>query len=234
MDIKLSIVTVNIEDFKIIKPTIESYINIRGDFIKDYEYIVIDSSGDINIANFCSNNEISYFFIKKSTIYAAMNKSLEYIKGEYVFYLNTGDILISKLDKFIETLELSHDVVYFPMIGHDGALEYPLPIQFLKIGEIPFSHQGVITRKSYIKFNTKFKNHADLLLYLQLFKSGSSFKFLNYPLAMTDKMKSSESRVWRQRFEPYIILILQGLIVGIIIRFIMSLYCKKIFSPNKY
>jgi len=88
---RLSIITINLNNAVGLRKTIESVISQT--FI-DYEYIVIDgastdSSVDI-IKQFA--DKINYWVSEPDTgIYNAMNKGILKAKGDYTYFLNSGD-----------------------------------------------------------------------------------------------------------------------------------------------
>ena len=111
---KISIITVNYNDAKGLERTITSVIN-QSSLI--FEYIVIDGgSTDASLEVIKKyQNKINFFVSEKdSGIYNAMNKGIKVAKGEYLFFLNSGDHLFEN-----NVLENNHkfiivqDIVYF-------------------------------------------------------------------------------------------------------------------------
>lgn len=88
----LSIITINRNDAEGIKKTIESVVSQE---FADYEYIVIDGASSDNSVEIIKENEkyIDCWISEKDTgIYNAMNKGIKLAKGEYVYFLNSGDV----------------------------------------------------------------------------------------------------------------------------------------------
>lgn len=89
---KLSIITINLNDKVGLQKTIDS---VLCQTFTDYEYIVIDggsTDGSIDLIE-GYGNKISYWISEKdSGIYNAMNKGIRKAGGEYCYFLNAGDI----------------------------------------------------------------------------------------------------------------------------------------------
>lgn len=112
-NIRISIVTVCKNAEKTIRATVESVLNQT---YTDFEYYIIDGTSDDNtlsiIKEYSSDNRLHIVSEVDSGIYNAMNNSLNYISGEYVLFLNSGDLLSD--DCVLEDIApfLSHDIVY--------------------------------------------------------------------------------------------------------------------------
>lgn len=92
---KLSIITINLNDKEGLQKTINSVISQT---FKDYEFIIIDGKsidGSVELIG-QYKDAISYWISEKdSGIYNAMNKGIKQAKGEYLYFLNSGDTLHS-------------------------------------------------------------------------------------------------------------------------------------------
>lgn len=91
--VKLSIVTINFNNGNGLRKTIES---VQSQLYKHFEYIVIDAVSKDNSSQVIEQYKscIDKLICEKDTgIYNAMNKGLNIANGEYVFFLNSGDIL---------------------------------------------------------------------------------------------------------------------------------------------
>lgn len=93
---KISVITINLNDKAGLKQTIESII---CQTFSDYELIVIDGNsadGSIDVIREYED-KITYWVSEPDKgIYNAMNKGIRQAKGEYYYFLNSGDRLISK------------------------------------------------------------------------------------------------------------------------------------------
>ena len=92
---RLSIITINLNNKIGLERTMDSVF--KQDF-KGFEFIVIDgASSDGSTALIHSNEgKIAYWVSEKDKgIYHAMNKGITVAKGDYCFFLNSGDYLIA-------------------------------------------------------------------------------------------------------------------------------------------
>lgn len=88
----LTVVTVvkdNLEGFE------QSLKSLQGQFLAEVELVVIDSSTDlteipISLAHSSITN-YNYEWVDPQGIYSAMNRALEIARGNYIYFLNSGD-----------------------------------------------------------------------------------------------------------------------------------------------
>lgn len=118
---KLSIITVNLNNRDGLQKTIDSVISQT---FKDFEWIVIDGGSTDGSRELIEQNADHFaFWVSEPDkgIYNAMNKGVVVAKGEYLLFLNSGDRLVNDL-----TLDrcFSHDsnadVVYGDVCLWDG------------------------------------------------------------------------------------------------------------------
>lgn len=94
--VKLSIITINLNDSKGLDKTIQSVLDQTYD---NYQFIVIDGASTDGSVEVIEQNEsgISYWISEPDKgIYNAMNKGVKQAKGEYCFFLNAGDVFASE------------------------------------------------------------------------------------------------------------------------------------------
>lgn len=118
---KLSIITINFNNADGLQKTIKSVV---GQTFKDYEYIIIDggsTDGSIEIIN---NNKrfINYWVSEPDKgIYNAMNKGISLSKGDWLFFLNSGDIFLSEnsvteIINYINKFSFTNSLIYGNLI----------------------------------------------------------------------------------------------------------------------
>lgn len=94
--IKISIITINYNNLKGLKKTVNS---VKNQSWQEFEYIVIDggsSDGSFEYLN-TQKDFIDFYLSEKDTgIYNAMNKGIRKAKGLYVLFLNSGDHFFNK------------------------------------------------------------------------------------------------------------------------------------------
>ena len=111
MNILLTIITINYNNASGLKKTLESVSNQTS---KSLEYIVVDGNsidGSVELVKEFDNNSTvdNFLWISEpdSGIYNAMNKGIGLAKGEYIQFLNSGDILASNdvTEKMLQVIE---------------------------------------------------------------------------------------------------------------------------------
>jgi glycosyltransferase involved in cell wall biosynthesis len=120
MDIRLSIITINYNNSSGLKKTMESVLKQTSKF---FEYIIVDGNstdGSPELIKQFDNSSIKHFsWISEpdTGIYNAMNKGIRMAKGEYIQFLNSGDILAANdiTEKMLSYL--------FPSPQEEGAWE---------------------------------------------------------------------------------------------------------------
>jgi len=110
---KLSIITINLNNASGLRKSIESVVTQT---YTDYEYIVIDGGSSDGSADVIIKyaNRITYWVSEPDKgIYNAMNKGILQANGEYLQFLNSGDCLVNEniLAKVFETLR-TDDIIY--------------------------------------------------------------------------------------------------------------------------
>ncbi|WP_184172495.1 glycosyltransferase family 2 protein [Rhabdobacter roseus] len=93
---RLSIITINLNNSAGLRKTIESVINQTS---TEFEYLIIDgdsTDGSIGVIKEYASKIAYWVSEPDGGIYQAMNKGIQMAKGEYCQFLNSGDWLISK------------------------------------------------------------------------------------------------------------------------------------------
>jgi glycosyltransferase involved in cell wall biosynthesis len=100
--IKLTIVTINFNNADGLQKTMESVFHQTS---KDFEYIIIDGGSldnslriiqEFDTTRHLVSNRFVWISEVDNGIYHAMNKGIALAKGEYIHFLNSGDILFTK------------------------------------------------------------------------------------------------------------------------------------------
>jgi glycosyltransferase involved in cell wall biosynthesis len=113
---KLSIVTINLNNLIGLKKTMDSIYPLGADFEDLIEHIVIDGYSDDGSQEYLiANKELGYSLTieKDSGIFNAMNKGLIQCEGEYVIFMNSGDLFYKGVleKEFSRQLE-NYDIIY--------------------------------------------------------------------------------------------------------------------------
>ncbi|WP_395051083.1 glycosyltransferase family 2 protein [Flavobacterium sp.] len=170
MNPKLSIITVNFNNFIGLQKTVES---VASQTWKGFEHIVIDGgSTDGSVGYIESKNELFEYWVTEPDrgVYHAMNKGIAKASGEYLLFLNSGDHFYNKkvLEKNQHVI-LDYDLIYFNMyvIGENKKFikEYPGTLSFAYFLKDNLPHQAIFIKKKLFQtvglFKDDFKIVAD-------------------------------------------------------------------------
>lgn len=150
---KLSIITVNLNNKTGLQRTIES---VFPQTFTDYEYIIIDGGSTDGSKELIEKyqNKFVYTVSEKDTgIYQAMNKGIVKAKGDYLFFLNSGDILNSQnsLATFFNNTN-GEDIVYANILiennGNYHTKTCPPELSFRFFFQDTLPHQSTIIKKT--------------------------------------------------------------------------------------
>ena len=194
---KLSIITINLNNVTGLNRTIESVISQT---FTDFEYIVIDgvsTDGSIDVIKRYVD-KITYWISEPDTgIYNAMNKGILQAKGEYCLFLNSGDWLLN--NNSLEVAFSSHfseDIAYCDLktVKENktvGEIVYSDNLTFNFFFNNTLCHQSVFIKKElfdkYGLYNEKNKIVSDWEFFLiGLVKYNISFKHLSVFLTCFD------------------------------------------------
>lgn len=170
----LSIITVNLNDSVGLRKTIESVISQTFD---NYEYIVIDggsTDGSVEVINLFEKNITHWVSENDNGIYNAMNKGIQFSKGEYILFLNSNDCLVDNTILFnIFEKGYTEDILYGSMnVWKSGELiglaTTPDTISLRTLFEGTIHHQAAFIKKEL------FDRYG---LYLEHFKICSDLEF---------------------------------------------------------
>jgi putative colanic acid biosynthesis glycosyltransferase len=179
----ISIITINYNNFCGLKNTLESVKSLN---FNDFEYIVIDGNSKDGSSDLIANSKIvdKYLIERDAGIYDAMNKGAKLACGKFLYFLNSGDIVLP--DVFLKLRGLNnifdYDVIYgsTKLISSDKIdLSRKIEVIFY---DIPFCHQSVLLNKDVFmeyKFSEKYKLAADYHLFLKVYLAGYSFHQTN-------------------------------------------------------
>jgi glycosyltransferase involved in cell wall biosynthesis len=169
-----SVITVVFNRKESLEKTILSVINQT---YKNIDFVIIDggsTDGTIDIIKKYSNN-ISYWISEKDNgIYDAMNKGLKAAKGDYIWFINSGDEIFSEniLMNIAELKSLPEifygNIAYIDEKGnHLGTRKLKKPPEVFTwkslLNGMVVSHQSfIIKRNRAVNFNTNYKHCADI------------------------------------------------------------------------
>jgi glycosyltransferase involved in cell wall biosynthesis len=191
--IRLSIITINLNNASGLHKTIESVIN---QVFSDYEYIIIDggsNDGSVEVIQKYAD-KITYWVSESDNgIYDAMNKGINKCNGEYILFLNSGDNLYSSfiLNQVFD-LDFSHDLLYGNYFIYAQSYKLPSVIKFSDYWyKSLLCHQSTFIKKElfvkYGLYNSSFKVAADWEFFVKcLFLYSVSYKYLDFDICQID------------------------------------------------
>lgn len=153
MKIKLSIITVVRNDFNGLQNT---YASIRESLGEEIEWIVVDgksTDGSVEFLESLDCDFLHWISEKDKNMYEAMNKGIRLARGEYLQFLNAGDILTKSLKGVFLNSKNTADLIFYNISKYDeenNKINWELPYNFLdhlpKYPSIP--HQSTFIKKT--------------------------------------------------------------------------------------
>jgi glycosyltransferase involved in cell wall biosynthesis len=194
---KISVVTVVYNDKTNLERTLLSVI---GQSYGNIEYIVIDggsTDGSLDLIKKHEAHLASWISEKDSGIYNAMNKGIRMASGEWVCFLNSGDVfvdseIVGKVADSINRFPEKPDIVYGNILTQqpDGTLNEAVAKEPCNIHRMYFCHQSAFVRLPLLQkwnFDEKHVMSADLKFFKQCYYDRRTFRHLNFPVVIYDK-----------------------------------------------
>ena len=190
----ISIITVVRNDVSHISSTIESVLSQSYPSI---EYIVIDGASTDGTKEVIEKYADCMNYWKSEPdkgVYDAMNKGIALSTGDFVYFLNSGDTLLSSTtlaDMHLEQVEDKNTIVYGNVLAKywDGEyVEKPMPFfdTCMKFKGIGINHQtmffpGDVIR--HFKYDLRFRIAADYDMAYRMWKQGIKFLYRDVTVA---------------------------------------------------
>lgn len=197
----ITVVTVCYNSVDMIEKTLKSVI---GQSYSNKEYVVIDGASTDGTKKIVERyiDSIDFFMSESDNgIYHAMNKAVGVAKGEWVIFMNAGDVFVDNavLEKVSHSLSATTDVLYGDILTmrNNELVQKEAPSEITRLHRMPFCHQAVFTRTSLLKsfpFDEKYKMSADFKLYKQLNRENATFRKLSLPITIYDRTGLSNSQ----------------------------------------
>ena len=192
--------------FSIITPTFNckedlelTLESLHQQTFKDFEHIIIDggsTDGTLEVIE-ANDKNVKYWVSEKDNgLYDAMNKGIKQASGDYLEFLNAGDIYqdCNALAKIADKAsDLSNHVLYGEIILVDKSNNdiYPVkPVGFsldvIKArGTACLNHQSMFTRKDVVpKYSLRYPLKGELNWYIDIAESVSNLKtcYVKHPI----------------------------------------------------
>lgn len=198
----ITVITVSLNNRSGLEKTIRSVIAQRN---VSLEFIVVDGGSEDGTGEMIRGYRdriSSYTSGPDQGPYDGMNKGIQLATGDWVIFMNAGDIFFQPetLSGISNTLASGDvDAVYGDSLADYGDFRI-----YRKAGPFPeiwkgmvFSHQALLMRTRLLKenlFNTDFPKIADYDLILRCLPDPSRVKYLPVPLAVCDAYGISNRR----------------------------------------
>ncbi len=182
---KISIIIVTLNVCNLIQPCLNSIYKQR---YPNIEIIVMDggsTDGTVEILR-TNKNELSYLNSENDNgIYHAMNKALEHITGDWVYFLGADDVL------FDDFSTLAHKVnnpvfIYYANVFLNGK-KFRGEISSYQHSKSAICHQAIIYPKQVFdnyRYNTRYRISADHELNMRCWKDKNfTFKYVDLVIA---------------------------------------------------
>ena len=205
---KVTVVTAVLNDAGHIEQTILSVIS-QTDI--EIEYIIVDGGSKDGTLELIGKykDKISLLISESDRgVYDAMNKGIKYSTGDFVYFLNSGDVLLnpSILSKIkLEEIKERNAIIYGNVVvayGNIEALEKPRPFfnSKMKFKGIGICHQSMFFPGELIrneKYDLSYKIAADYDLVYRLWRKGTEFLYRDITIAKYDWGKGISSNPYK-------------------------------------
>lgn len=192
-NIKITVITVCYNARNVIEETIHSVLNQTYD---NLEYIIVDgasSDGTVElIQEYASNYGIKWISEPDHGIYDAMNKAVAMAGGDYLHFLNAGDIYTDErvIERVCEMLaKKDWDIVYGDILykypdGHINRRQYGgfCSCKFYYLLGDCINHQAMFAKRKCFEdnlFDLSYQICADREWMIRQKKKGAEFKALH-------------------------------------------------------
>lgn len=205
---KVTVVTAVLNDAGHIEQTILSVIS-QTDI--EIEYIIVDGGSKDGTLELIGKykDKISLLISEPDRgVYDAMNKGIKYSTGDFVYFLNSGDVLLnpSILSKIkFEDVNVRNTIIYGNVVvayGNIEALEKPRPFfnSKMKFKGIGICHQSMFFPGKLIrneKYDLSYNIAADYDLAYRLWRKGTEFLYKDITIAKYDWGKGISSNPYK-------------------------------------
>lgn len=207
---KISIITINLNNRDGLKRTIESVISQT---FSDFEWILIDGNSTDGSKDLIREYSSYFAYWVSETdkgIYNAMNKGVDHANGDYVIFMNSGDCFASNNVLTEASILLSDgDIIYGDVnyVQQDGIIKYvpspeKLTLRYLYIDTI--CHQAAFIKRSLfleVRYNENRKLVSDWEFFVIMYIKNKVFIHIPVIICNYDKCGASanSSLVYEER-----------------------------------
>lgn len=189
----LSIITINFNDAEGLRKTMDS---VFGQTFKDYEFLIIDGGSNDNSLDYIKQEalRITYWVSENDDgVFNAQNKGIKIAKGDYLLFLNSGDILNGNdaLKDFTSHKNFQGDIIYGDYKFDQGEKVYAGDLTMYYFMKTSLPHQSTLFKRTVFDqmgyYDEKYRIAADRAFYIKCFVSGQfKFQHIKYLLTVFD------------------------------------------------
>ena len=206
--------------------------------VKDIKIIVMDGDSNDGTVEILKRNKEKIFFWKseKDTgIYDAMNKALQYVTTNWVYFLGADDELLPDFSRLINELADPKSVYYSNVIykneKHSGE------VSVYHQAKLGIFHQSIIYPSAIFKkykYNTSYKIAADYALNMKLNKDKDyHFEYKDYTIAKYNDTGISSAAIDVNFEKDKTMLILNNFDLKVWARYLFRRIKAKVFNGRK-
>ncbi|MCK9352696.1 MAG: glycosyltransferase [Gallionella sp.] len=215
MSIRISVITVVLNDVDGLKKTRESLI---GQNYENFEWIVCDGGSSDGVMPYLQGltGNVKWVSEVDDGIYDAMNRGVSMCAGEYVVFMNAGDIFfdsnaLAQVANLLSVDKPEADILFggamlsFPESGR-SVYRAPRKVERSLWHGLPANHQATFYRKVLLDktpYDLQYRLCGDYYLAAALIRSGAHELYLDEPLAIFEVGGQSYSQRRQLFLEPY-------------------------------
>lgn len=207
---KLSIITVCYNCRDNIHKTLDSVASQESD---NYEYIIVDgksTDGTLDVVNSYTKKINNMIVISEDDqgIYDAMNKGVRHAHGDYVFFLNAGDVFYNSdvISNVTKLFPKGYDIIYGNVLVNDRIERYENYswFDFIYLGRT-ICHQAIFAKRQLLlkePFDLNYKICADRDWLIKMLSRGKKFfyaKELIVAVYDTTGISSVSPLLWKEK-----------------------------------
>ena len=191
---KITVVTVAYNDKRLLEKTICS---VLSQTYPNIEYIVIDggsTDGTTDVIRHYESSLSAWVSEKDNGIYHAMNKGASMSTGDWICFLNCGDVFVDghtvQQTVNVITKITDADILYGNILVHtQEGMKERIASEPCNKHRMFFCHQSAFVKTKLIQqipFDEKYKMSADLKFFKQCYYFGYKFHSLNFSVVVYD------------------------------------------------
>lgn len=191
----LSVVTINFNNAAGLEKTLRSLSLFRK---SGFEWVFIDGGSHDNSVELSKKFSLPNDVIISESdagIYNAMNKGVQNATGDYILFLNSGDVLHPDIES-IQELNLDKKID-LQLFGFEIRNKVRMPrINAWRVWSMPTSHQAIIYSTKILKkypFDESYRYAADFEHYLRINKSKLRISKSMKPLIVNEPYGSDQN-----------------------------------------